>query len=81
LKKINIRRFYKKLKRKTYNLKNGKQNTSDLEASLNAWVGHAIQADTHRLREKIKRKIVFEEGLNLCVSKKKSWLSLGFRVG
>lgn len=77
LKKVNIRRFYKKLKAKTLNFKNKLLTTKDLETSLNAWVGHAVQADTHRLREKIKRKIVFGYGLDMVVSKKGAWLVLG----
>lgn len=53
LKKENKRKIRKKVKtwNKIYENKNA--NMSKANISLNAWLGHAINADTYRLRKKV----------------------------
>ena len=58
--KPNVRRFYKCLRKRLRDFREGKLHPDKLEAQLNSWLGHAKQADTYRLRQKILRQLVFE---------------------
>ena len=73
LRKPNVRRFYKRLRKRLRDFRNGKLHPDKLEAQLNSWLGHAKQADTHRLREKILRQLVFEESLNVVKAPNGAW--------
>lgn len=54
----------------------GKISPEKMEQQLNAWRGHAMQADTEKLLENTFNWLVFKEGLNLARTETGSWLLL-----
>lgn len=73
LRKANTRRFYKRLRKRLRDFRDGKLHPDKLEQQLNSWMGHAKQADTYRLRQKILRQLIFEEKLNICEAPNGTW--------
>ncbi len=59
LKKENIRRFIRRMKRKRFELYTGKISRAELNASLYAWIGHVNAGNTWKLREDLFGKLVF----------------------
>jgi RNA-directed DNA polymerase len=78
LRSQNLRRFYKRLKKRLKDYHAGLISPDELEAQLNAWLGHARQADTFRLRKKIFRHLVFEKGINVCIAPNGAWKVLEY---
>lgn len=73
LKGENLRRFYKRLRRRLRDFRAGRLAPDKLEQQLNAWLGHAKQADTFRLRKKILRQLFFEENINVAETPEGVW--------
>jgi retron-type reverse transcriptase len=73
LRKANVRRFYKRLRKRLAFFRAGKLSPDKLEAQLNSWIGHAKQADTYRLRKKILRQLFFDYGLNVVEAPNGAW--------
>jgi len=73
LKNENIRRFRKRLKQRLVEFRAGRLHPDKLEQQLNAWLGHAKQADTYRLRKKILRQLFFEENINVLETPDGVW--------
>jgi len=71
--KANVRRFYKRLRKRLALFRAGKLHPDKLEAQLNSWLGHAKQADTFRLRRKILHQLFFEYGLNVVEAPNGAW--------
>ena len=59
LKKDNIRRFCKKMKRFEHRLNNGEMDQKRVTSSIQGWKGHACQADTFRLRKDLEEKFSY----------------------
>ena len=53
LRSKNVRKFRKKLKKLVIQLETGKIKKQYFESSINSWIGHAIHADSFRLRQKL----------------------------
>lgn len=53
----NVRRFRRRTRRKLKDYHAGKITTRELDASLRGWEGHALQADTRRLRLRLRKEI------------------------
>ncbi|MCK6691575.1 MAG: RNA-directed DNA polymerase [Thermoanaerobaculia bacterium] len=53
----NVRRFRKRTRRKLKEYWNGKISAQNFTASLRGWEGHALRADTWRLRMKLRKEI------------------------
>lgn len=73
LKPENVRRFRKRLARNRKLINQKKLTLEQLEASLNSWLGHARQANTQGLVQKIHRQAE-RDGWLLLWSRKKSWV-------
>lgn len=73
LKNENLRRFKKRLKKRVKLYKAGKITPAKMECQLNSWRGHAMQAHTKTLREKIRNHIFFKDGLNLLEDPQGIW--------
>lgn len=73
LKNENIRRFRKRIRRRIKAFKAGRLHPDKLEQQLNAWLGHAKQADTFRLRKKILHQLFFEEHINIAETPDGVW--------
>ncbi|NIA29266.1 MAG: hypothetical protein GWP06_05035 [Actinobacteria bacterium] len=56
LKKNNVQRFTKRLKKRYTKLQDGRITRKEFEAGINGWRGHAMQADTWRLRKELEKK-------------------------
>lgn len=54
-----VRRFRRRIRRLQRLFACGRIGTADLHASLMSWLGHAGQADTHRLCERLFSQIIF----------------------
>jgi len=59
LKGENVVRFKRRLKRFQALYKNGSINWKNIIQSIRAWIGHAIHADTARLRRLVIEEVVF----------------------
>ncbi len=64
LKRENVQRFKKRLKKRLQEYQAGALPRDTFEAQLNSWLGHARQADTFRLRKHLLRYLR-SQGLNL----------------
>ena len=64
LKKQNVRRFTRRLKKRHDLLLTGDISQTEFDASLAGWLGHAKQANTWRLRQGLERKFEYMD-LNL----------------
>ena len=56
LKKSNVRRFCKRLKKFNSKLTNGEMSHREVQQRIASWLGHAKQADTFRLRNDLTQK-------------------------
>lgn len=72
LKKENIRRFYQRTKKRLLLLPLKRLTAGTLECQLNAWVGHAQQADTWLLKKKVIHWLRTKE-VNVLLSPKGIW--------
>jgi retron-type reverse transcriptase len=75
LRSDNVRRFWKRLKVVFSDFKNRKMGKSELENRLNAWKGHAMQANTFRLCRRIYNQVNFA-GILLLERRNGSWVVL-----
>jgi RNA-directed DNA polymerase len=73
LKNENVRRFRKRLQARLKDFRAGLLSPEKLELQLNAWLGHAKQADTYRLRKKILLELFFKENINVHETPKGVW--------
>lgn len=73
LKSENVRRFRKRLQQRLKAFRAGRLHPEKLEQQLNAWLGHAKQADTYRLRKKILNQLFFEENINVVETPEGVW--------
>jgi retron-type reverse transcriptase len=73
LKNENVRRFRKRLRQRLRDFRAGRLHPDKLEQQLNAWLGHAKQADTFRLRKAILRQLFFEENINVVETPNGVW--------
>ena len=64
LSRENVRLFWKRLNQKVYLFRERKITVSHFEQSLNAWRGHALQADTEGLVRLVDRIVFFKKELN-----------------
>jgi hypothetical protein len=64
LKKQNVRRFCQRLPQLAQQLDAGDITRKRYNASIQGWKGHAVQANTFRLRQRLEGKF-FELGINL----------------
>lgn len=76
LKKENLIRFRRRMRKRLQLYRAGEISSEKMEQQLNAWRGHATQADTEKLLEKTFNWLVFKEGLNLARTETGSWLLL-----
>ncbi|MBN3036798.1 MAG: RNA-directed DNA polymerase [Bacteroidales bacterium] len=72
LRNENVRKCRHRINRQIVKLRSRLIRPSDIEASLNSWLGHAKQADTYKLRKKLIDEIL-EKGLNLVQTPRGSW--------
>jgi len=73
LKNENVRRFRKRLRIRLKAFRAGLLTPEKLELQLNAWLGHAKQADTYRLRKKILLELFFKENINVLETPDGVW--------
>jgi RNA-directed DNA polymerase len=62
LKRQNVIRFKRRLKRFQQEYENGDVSWAHINQSIQSWIGHAAHADTARLRENILSNTVFRKG-------------------
>ncbi len=62
LAKPNVRRFRKRMKQHQRLLAEGKITWAEVRQRLMSWSGHAKQADTHRLRQRLFREFQWKRG-------------------
>ncbi len=58
----NVNRFVRRVRVLVARYQQNKAKWPEIRARLTAWHGHAIQADTYRLRSRLYAKIVFRKG-------------------
>ncbi len=63
IQKANLRRMKKRLRKQLCLFRAGLLTPDTLEAQLNAWLGHARQADMARYVKQLARHLYFDEGL------------------
>ncbi|MFN8303347.1 MAG: reverse transcriptase domain-containing protein [Saprospiraceae bacterium] len=73
LRRQNVQRFYKRLRRRLKDFSADELPPEKLEAQLNSWMGHARQADTWRLRNNIRRQLIFQHRLLVLETPKGAW--------
>ena len=64
LRSENVRLFWKRLNKKVEQFRNDTISATHFEQSLNAWRGHALQANTEGLVRLTDKIIIFKKGLN-----------------
>ena len=62
VRKSNLRKFRKKLKKMTILYREGCMDLSRVTASVRSWIGHACHADTFALRQDLLMGAVFQRG-------------------
>jgi RNA-directed DNA polymerase len=62
LRNDNGHRFFKKLRSLAAGYAQGRLDWQDIDPAVQSWIGHAKQADTQGLRERIFSEIVFQRG-------------------
>lgn len=73
LRKANVRRFRKRLRKRLRKLNANQLSPGKFEAQLNAWLGHAQQADTWQLREAVYRDLWFHREVPVAKRENGSW--------
>lgn len=73
LRKENLRRFKRRLERRTQQFHKKELSSEKMECQLNAWLGHARQADTFRLRKAIFREIKYGKGVDMAQTPDGVW--------
>ncbi|MBI4651198.1 group II intron reverse transcriptase domain-containing protein [Candidatus Desantisbacteria bacterium] len=62
LKKDNILRMKRKLKKLSHQYKHGSISLDKIHQSIQSWIGHASHADTYNLRSKLLGSVAFQRG-------------------
>lgn len=72
LRNENVRRFRKRLRVNLQQFRMNQLKVDQLEAGWNAWLGHAAQANTYHLRNRLFNEIT-EQGLNVAKTDRFAW--------
>jgi len=72
LRKENVRRFRKRQRMNFKKYRKNERTVIQMESGWNAWLGHAAQADTYRLRNRLFNEIA-RQGLNVAKTDRFAW--------